>query len=74
MKNIYSAQQKQAILNRYHSGISVRELVIEAGVPRSTIYAWLKRARKQMKSIPSAKKHTTSFRSMFAVCRKCCTS
>ncbi len=45
MKNIYSVQQKQAVLKRYHSGVSVRELVTETGIPRSTIYAWLKEGK-----------------------------
>ena len=42
MKKTYSVEQKQTILNRYLSGTSVKEIVSETGIPRSTIYAWVK--------------------------------
>ena len=40
----YSGTQKQAILDRYFSGESARTLVSSTGIPRSTIYAWVKKA------------------------------
>lgn len=46
MKNTYNVQQKQAVLKRYHSGMSVRDLVTETGIPRSTIYAWLEKSKE----------------------------
>ena len=46
MKNTYSVEQKQAVLKRYHSGMSVRELVTETRIPRSTIYAWLEKSKE----------------------------
>lgn len=46
MKNIYSVQQKQAILDRYFSGESVKTLVSDTRIPRSTIYAWLKKGQE----------------------------
>ncbi len=45
MKTTYSGTQKQAILDRYFSGESVRTLVSNTEIPRSTIYAWVKEGK-----------------------------
>ncbi len=42
----YSNKEKQAIIEKYKSGISVATLVAETCIPRSTIYAWIKASRQ----------------------------
>jgi len=40
--NKYTESEKSIITTRYKNGESVSSLVIETGIPRSTIYAWIK--------------------------------
>jgi len=42
--NKYTESEKSIITTRYKNGESVSSLVIEMGIPRSTIYAWIKEA------------------------------
>ena len=43
MQNKFSEGEKQEITTQYVKGISVAELCIQHGVPRSTLYFWIKR-------------------------------
>ena len=43
MKNTYTSEQKQALIEQYLSNkVPVSKLLASAGVPRSTFYGWLK--------------------------------
>ena len=42
MKSKHSDDEKQAIINRYLSGEKINHLVQENGIPRSTLYSWIK--------------------------------
>ena len=44
MNQKYNEQQKQEIIKRYQDGISVAEITADTGIPRSTVYAWIKEA------------------------------
>ncbi|MBQ8836557.1 MAG: IS3 family transposase [Clostridia bacterium] len=48
MKNIYSAEQKQAIIDRYISdGESSASILADTGIPKSTFYSWLRAYQKE---------------------------
>ena len=47
MKTKYTKEVKQSIIERYLNGASIRELSTESGIPRSTLYTWLKKHREQ---------------------------
>ena len=44
MNKKYENEVKQAIIDRYNNGESVSLLVEEFGIPRSTVYLWIKHA------------------------------
>ena len=44
MKSKYKSGQKQEIIKSYQEGEAVSSLVANTGIPRSTIYAWIKQA------------------------------
>ena len=47
MKTKYTDTEKQAIIARYSFGNeSVANIVADTGIPRSTIYAWIKQSQK----------------------------
>lgn len=47
MNHKYTNEEKQAIITRYSSGNeSVAEIVTDTGIPRSTIYNWIKQNQK----------------------------
>lgn len=35
-------EEKQELVDRYHSGESASDIRLQTGVPRSTFYTWLK--------------------------------
>ena len=41
-RNVYTEKIINKCCIKYRNGIAVRDIVIETGVPRSTIYYWLK--------------------------------
>ncbi|MBQ6570450.1 MAG: IS3 family transposase [Clostridia bacterium] len=43
MNQKYTESEKSNVTNRYNSGETVAELVLSTGIPRSTIYAWIKK-------------------------------
>ena len=78
MKTTYSGTQKQAILDRYFSGESVKTLVSDTEIPRSTIYAWVKKANNIEKSDPVSRKtynqlmaHTRRLEEMLSILKTC---
>lgn len=42
----YNPITRQAVFSRYKSGESVSNIVQNTGIPRSTVYNWLKEAKK----------------------------
>ncbi len=42
MRATHSSEQKQVVLDRYFSGEGVGAIVADTGIPRSTVYAWVK--------------------------------
>ena len=42
MKKKYGETEKEIVLRRYNNGTSVTEIQSNTGIPRSTIYAWIK--------------------------------
>lgn len=38
----YTEEQKQAVINQFIDGISVVAIVSDTGIPRNTVYAWIK--------------------------------
>ncbi len=55
----YSNKEKQAIIEKYKSGISVASLMIETNIPRSTIYAWIKATQQKNNKENSLKNFRT---------------
>ncbi len=47
MNNKYTETQKQSILKSFANGKSVSTIVDSTGIPRSTIYAWIKISREK---------------------------
>lgn len=45
MKSKYDLSQKQAVISRYRAGESISRIIQDNGIPRSTIYNWLKLAK-----------------------------
>lgn len=43
----YKIKEKQAVINRYLNGESVASIVSISGVPRSTVYAWIKQYKNE---------------------------
>lgn len=43
----YEIKEKQAVINRYLNGESVASIVSISGVPRSTVYAWIKQFKNE---------------------------
>lgn len=46
MKSQYTSSQKQTVVNRYLAGESVPVIWADTGIPRSTIYAWIKKHKE----------------------------
>ena len=44
MNQKYTDREKTMIITRYRNGESVASLVLDTGIPRSSIYAWIKKA------------------------------
>lgn len=42
MNKKYTEEQKQAVINQFTDGMSVVAIVSNTGIPRSTVYAWIK--------------------------------
>lgn len=42
MKSAYSPQEKEAVVKRYINGEAVSSIITQTGIPRSTVYAWIK--------------------------------
>lgn len=42
MRTTHSSEQKQAGLDRYFSGEGAGTIVADTGIPRSTVYSWMK--------------------------------
>lgn len=47
MNQKYTEGEKSIITTRYKNGESVADLVMDTGIPRSTIYAWIKEAAEK---------------------------
>lgn len=47
MNQKYTDDQKQSIIDQFERGESVVSLISATGIPRSTIYAWLKSAKEK---------------------------
>ena len=50
MNQNFSANEKQEIANRYQNGETVASIIAETGIPRSTLYAWIKKAAADKKT------------------------
>ena len=61
MNSKHSAEMKELILTRCQSGQRVADIAADTGVPRSTIYAWLKQASASSANQPVSEK---SFREL----------
>ena len=53
MKNTASNIERQELIQRYHNGESATGICLQAGVPRSTFYSWLKAQRSTVQPIVS---------------------
>lgn len=42
MNKKYTEKQKQAVINQFTDGMSVVAIVSNTGIPRSSVYAWIK--------------------------------
>lgn len=40
-------KEKQVVINRHLNGESVASIVSDSGVPRSTVYAWIKQYKNE---------------------------
>lgn len=47
MNHKYTPQEIQTVLDFLNNGKSVAEIARGTGIPRSTIYAWMKKRREQ---------------------------
>lgn len=47
MNQKYTESEKSIIIAHYSNGESVADLVMGTGIPRSTIYAWIKGAAEK---------------------------
>lgn len=43
----YEIKEKQAIIERHLHGESVASIVANSGIPRSTVYAWIKQYKNE---------------------------
>lgn len=43
----YESKEKQAIIARYLNGEAIASIVSDSGVPRSTIYTWIKQFKDE---------------------------
>ena len=41
MRKNYTAEEKQAVIDRYRSGVAIADIAKETGVARNTIYTWI---------------------------------
>ncbi len=53
MKTRLSKEEKQALINRYLSGESVRTIVSDTGVARSSLYSWIKSYKVESNNNPN---------------------
>lgn len=49
MRKNYTAEQKQAVIDQYFSGVTITEISKETGIARSTIYNWIEAHSKRKK-------------------------
>ena len=47
MYNKYTDFDKQLVVNHYRSGLPIANIVSETKIPRSTVYAWIRKAAEQ---------------------------
>lgn len=65
MKTTMSQEQKQDLVNRYMSGESVKSIVSDTGVARSTLYSWISAYKEKQNN-----DHNMTFREFSANKRK----
>ena len=53
MNKKYSVFEKQAAVERYRKGESVSSIVSDTGIPRSTIYSWIKHTADEASAKPT---------------------
>ena len=51
MNKQYSDNQKNEIVEKYLSGVSVSDLSKQTGVARNTIYSWIKKSKSAQKAL-----------------------
>ncbi len=49
MNRKYTKEQKQSVISQYSNGLPVAAIVSDTGIPRSTIYAWIKSEQENAK-------------------------
>ena len=49
MRKNYTAEEKQAVIDRYRSGVAIADIAKETGVARNTIYTWIEEDGKSKK-------------------------
>ena len=47
MYNKYTDSDKQLVVNHYRNGLPIADIVSETKIPRSTVYAWIRKAVEQ---------------------------
>ena len=47
MKNIYTQEEKQAVIDRVISGEPSAHILADSGIPKSTFYGWLRAYREE---------------------------
>ncbi len=62
MHEKHKEETRTAIIDRYLSGISVKELSHQQGVPRSTIYHWIQKHNEQINSAKKKKVNLQNFK------------
>lgn len=49
MRKNYTAEEKQAVIYRYRSGVAIADISKETGIARNTIYTWIEEDGKSKK-------------------------
>ena len=66
MRKNYTAEQKQTVIDKYLSGVTITEISKETGITRNTIYNWIKLELKSKK-----KSSKVNMRDYFDLKQKC---